>query len=75
MSKYINCDSEIKPQEKGFYDIYIQGVRSALPEYLEFDGQNWLKLEVMKQENESDNIYWNEGAVALKEKPVYKSPF
>lgn len=75
MSKYINCDSEIKPQEKGFYEVNIEGVRTALPDYLEFDGKNWLDLELMKQQNESDRISWIEDSLALKEKPEYKSPF
>lgn len=75
MSKYINCDSEIKPKEKGFYEVNIKGVRTALPEYLEFDGKKWLNLDLMKQENESDRISWIEDSVALKEKPVFKVGF
>lgn len=78
MSKYlnyINCDSDIKPTEIGFYTIKIDHVRSSLPEYLEFDGNSWKGLEEMKKENEGEEIFWIEGDKALQEKPVFHSPF
>lgn len=71
MSKYINCESEIKPQEKGFYGVYIQNIRPAVQQYLEFNGKEWVNLESVKLENESNGIYWSEGEKPLKELPVF----
>jgi hypothetical protein len=46
-------DYEIKnindlPKEAGKYNIEIEGVRTMMPIYLNFDGKNWTDLDEVK---------------------------
>jgi hypothetical protein len=69
MSQYINCENGILPVKAGFYSIYIERVRTALPQYVEFNGNSWVGLESIKEIFDSNAIYWSEG-----EEPLNKHP-
>lgn len=75
VGRLISCDAEAKPSEAGFYTATIVGTRSALPEYIEFDGENWVGLDALKAANQADYVYWAMGEQPLKSLPPVVNPF
>jgi hypothetical protein len=45
-----------KPKKLGQYPIHIHGVRSSLPVYLDFDGENWIGLDEIVESEAEGNI-------------------
>lgn len=75
MSQYLSCDSDQKPTERGFYPVDIVGVRSMFPEYLEFDGNDWVGLDDLKSANDGREIRWDSSDTPHAERPQVTNPF
>lgn len=73
--RYLSCEGETNPAEAGFYEVSCTTCRPALPEFLEFDGTQWVGLAAYKDDSGGGEVRWIEGSRPRSAPPVLSNPF
>ena len=54
----VSVDAAEKPECAGRYNVMVEGMRTFLPLFLEFDGTAWVDLARFKREHFNLPVFW-----------------
>jgi hypothetical protein len=74
-ARYLSCEGGAKPIAAGFYEVSSTTCRSATPQFLEFDGTQWVELAAFREDNGGGDVRWLEGSTPRRAPPEFINPF